>query len=309
MTALLVSSAAGAQEVAVGQKLLGTIGIQGGKQASTGVYVGTRVIAYLANELVDRNGNSVPVGLDAKAFGGSLEVAATFEVKPLSTYVGAAVGVVAAHLELETETPPSSNGRSGLSDLSIQPIRLGRRFPHVDVVTNYALYVPTGTFDPRGQVGIGQGQWTHELSLGGAVYFDEERTWYLSAVGSLDVNTRKRDIDITRGTTIQVQGGFGKTLFRILDVGIASYALWQVSDDRGADVPPALVGARARAYGLGPEIDLLIPAIRGRLSARYERDVAVASRPEGQILIVGLTVAAWAPSASGQGSARPDALP
>jgi hypothetical protein len=295
LASLLVTSGALAQEVAVGHKLLGTLGIRAGVLQPAGVYVGARLIGYNATEVADRNGNRLPIGLNADALGGGFDFSATFEVKPLSTYVGAAVGISTARLDAHTENPRLDARRGGFSDLAVQPIRLGWRTHHFDILTSYGFYAPTGRFDPSGDVGLGQGQWTHELNLGGAVYFDQERTWYLSAVGSLDVNMRKRGIDLTRGTTIQVQGGAGKTLFRLLDVGIASYALWQVSDDSGADVPPNRVGARERAYGLGPEIGVGIPVIRGRLSARYVREVVSVSRPEGQVVMIGLAITAWQP--------------
>jgi hypothetical protein len=75
-------------------------------------------------------------------------------------------------------------------------------------------------------------------------------------------------------------------------VGLAAYALWQVRDDRGADLPEPLRGARDRAFGLGPEIDITVAPIRSRITLRYCRDVVVNARPLGQVLVVGLTVVA-----------------
>jgi hypothetical protein len=177
-----------------------------------------------------------------------------------------------------------------------KPLELGWRARRADVVLAYALYVPTGRASPGGSDGVGRGYLTHEPSLGGTLYFDAQRTWRLSALGSYDVNGKMRDVDVTRGATVHVQGGFGKTLFKVLDVGVVGYALWQIEDDTGADLPPKIRGARDRVYGLGPEIDLTIPQIRGRLTARYEHDFAVESRPVGQILLFGLTVALWKPA-------------
>ncbi len=284
-----------AQQVDIGHKQLGTLGLQAGTQQETGLYVATRSLWYSANTVVDRYGNALPVGLDLDGLGTGLGLGATFEVREISTYVGVGVGISAAHVTAHTERPEASIDRAGLGDLSVQPIRLGWRTPHLDLVTSYAFYAPTGRFAPGGNDGVGRGQWTHQLSLGGTVYFDDDKTWYVSALASVDLNSRKRGLDLTRGSTVQIQGGAGKRLFQVLDVGIASYALWQVSDDSGADLPPVLRGARDRTYGLGPEIDLLIPAIRGRLTFRYEHDFASESRPQGQLFLFGLTVAAWKP--------------
>jgi hypothetical protein len=52
-------------------------------------------------------------------------------------------------------------------------------------------------------------------------------------------------------------------------------------------------GARDRAYGLGPEIDLLVKPILGRLTVRYVHDLSVVSRPFGQLFFVTWTALAW----------------
>ena len=114
------------------------------------------------------------------------------------------------------------------------------------------------------------------------MYFDRSRSVFLSALASYNLNGRKRDVDITRGDILMIQGGAGVRLFKLLTVGMASYALWQVRDDRGADVPAVLRGARDQVYGLGPEVGLRIPTVNINLSARYEHDFDVHSRPEGQ---------------------------
>jgi hypothetical protein len=138
--------------------------------------------------------------------------------------------------------------------------------------------------------------WTHEFGLGGTVFFDRNRSFAFSALASYELNGRNAQIDLTRGDTVNLQGGLGKR-FWIVNAGIAAYALWQVRDDRGSGVPPSLVGARDQVYGLGPEIDVLIPPMRSTLTFRYEHDVAVWSRPFGQVFVVELTGTPWKPKA------------
>jgi hypothetical protein len=76
-------------------------------------------------------------------------------------------------------------------------------------------------------------------------------------------------------------------------IGVAGYGLWQVRDDRGADLPAALRGARDLALGVGPEFNSTLAPIRSQITVRYCRDIAVKSRPKGQILVVQLTILAW----------------
>lgn len=55
-----------------------------------------------------------------------------------------------------------------------------------------------------------------------------------------------------------------------------------------------LRGARDEAYGLGPEIVLSLRPLPARTRLRYERDVTVKSRPQGEIFLFSLEFAACA---------------
>jgi hypothetical protein len=289
--ALLSSRVASAQDL--GHKVLGTAGLQAGRQPDTGLYVSDLIVTYKATKLMDRHGNALPVGLDLDALAGMFGVAFAYEVPKTKTFVNVAIALPAAHAAVNTSNPIASIDRFGLSDLFVQPLKLGWRTPRFELVTGYAFYAPTGESEPGGNDGVGRGQWTHELSLGGSAAFDPGRRLRLSALASLDVNDRKLHIDVTRGATLQIQGGLGYTLARLVSVGVAGYALWQVTDDSGSDLPAILRGARDTAYGAGPELGVLIPGIRCSLTLRYEHDFESASRPQGEIFVFGLTSVLW----------------
>jgi hypothetical protein len=278
----------GAQEL--GHKTLGTLGLLAGSQPGSGLYVVNNLAFYSASELVDRNGHPIPVGLDLEVLANMIGLQVTFKLSPRS-YMNASLGVPVAHIHLNTTNPEASVDRFGFADVYVQPIKIGWKMTRVDVVTGYAFYIPTGLFLPRVSGNLGQGQWTHEFSLGSTLYFGHAKTWSISALASYDLYQRKRNIDITRGPTVQFQGGIGKT-FRNVAVGLTGYGLWQVLDDRGSDLPEPLRGARDRAFGLGPEIDFALASIRSRITVRYSHDVAVNARPLGQNVLVGLTILA-----------------
>ena len=73
---------------------------------------------------------------------------------------------------------------------------------------------------------------------------------------------------------------------------MAAYAMWQVKDDQGSDLPAVLAGSRERAYGAGPEVALRIDSIGLAFRLRYEADFDVAARPRGQIAVLGITLVA-----------------
>jgi hypothetical protein len=170
-------------------------------------------------------------------------------------------------------------------------VRLGWRQDHFDLIGSYGLYLPTGLSTLAGGTGVSAGHVTHQLSAGGSIYADKNRSDFVTALASYDLNLRKRGVDITRGDTLQIQGGVGVSRFNhLVEAGLAGYALGQVRDDRGEDLPLVLRGARDRVYGLGPEIAVTIPAIRSQIRTRYEWDLGVRSRPQGKVFSVGLNV-------------------
>jgi hypothetical protein len=298
---LPAAPAAIAQSQDLGHKILGGVGLDAGTQPEAGLYVGDRLVYYRAHELNDRNGEPIPVkGLDIKAGSNVTGVSRTFKLDG-ALYLSASVAVPIARLSLNADEPRASIDRFGFGDLYVEPARLGLRHPHFDVVTSYGFYAPTGQAQ---RSGVGARQWSHQVSAGGTVFFDKHRGWRLSALASYDLYRKKTGIDIRRGDSAQVQGGFGGPMFRRLEAGVAGYALWQVQNDSGSDLPLVLRGARDHVIGLGPEIDIVIPAIRARLTIRHEWDLATKSRPEGQILVAGLSFVVWRPRSGDSPSAQ-----
>jgi hypothetical protein len=280
----------------LGHKLPGLIGLDAGRVPPPGLYLIDRVVWYGADEVRDRAGNRVPVG-DLGLLGISHAAGLSYTLQRGSRSFSATVAAPLARLRLDIhDRPEASFDRFGLGDIYIQPARLGWRSDQVDVVGSYGLYVPTGTSPLAGGKGLSAGHVTNEFSAGGTIFADRNRTSFLTALASYDLNLRKRGVDITRGDTLQVQGGAGARLLNgIVEAGLAFHGLWQVRDDRGADLPSVLQGARDRVYGLGPDVAVLLETIQSQVRVRYEWDMGVRSRPQGNVLVVGLNVAVWRP--------------
>ena len=288
---LLAAARAAAQDI--GHKLLGTLGLQAGVQPPTGLYLANRFIYYDADELVDRRGARVPLAFDLAAVADGVGVGGTYEVRAIGTFVNASIAAPLAHVTGAVGGDEASIDRFGLADVYVQPLKLGWRLPHLDLVAGYAFYVPTGRFEPGGRGGVSRASWSHELSLGHTIFFDRRRRLYLSALASWELNGRKLGIDIRRGSTVQIQGGAGATLGRVVDLGVVGYALWQISDDTGTALPPALRGLRDRDYGAGVELGVTFADARSRVTLRWAHDLGATARPSGQIALVGLTLTPW----------------
>jgi hypothetical protein len=291
----LGARAASAQQQ-LGTKVMGGLGIDAGMQGPPGLYVLDRLLQFDATKARDRNGAVLPIqGLDLSASANAIGVAYTIAPRSSSPLLTFSTAVPWARLSLNSDDPIASIDRFGLGDIFVQPIKLGWRHPNFDVVTSYAFFAPTGKFEPKTGASVGRGHWTQQFSLGGAAYVDTTRAQRASVLMSYELNGRKRGIDITRGDMLDVQGGAGTTVFKAVVIGVAGYALWQVRNDRGADLPPVLAGARTRSYGLGPEIDVVIPKLGLRGEFRFEWDFGTRARPQGAVFAGGLGYRAWAP--------------
>jgi hypothetical protein len=280
----------------LGHKVLGTLGLNAGVQQQTGLYIVDQFAFYESHKLFDPNGRRIPGSFRVHGVSSAVGLELTYRVPRLATYVSIAFSVPVIWVSASSSQPPVNIDLASLADLYVQPLRLGWRLKRLDLVIGYAFYAPTGRIEAEeGPTALSRAQWTHQINFGGTVYFDRRRSWKLSALGSYDINERKLGIDIIRGETIQVQGGLAKTFGGVLAIGPVGYALYQVRNDRGADVPPASIGARDRTFGVGAEMNLILEKGRALIHCRYVHDLGVASRLEGQLVLLGITVSAWQP--------------
>jgi hypothetical protein len=284
---LFMSLAAFGQDL--GHKVPGLLGLDAGTIPEPGLYLVDRGAIYQARELRGTNGNVVP--LSAFYFRASANELGLIYTKKLSWGAFLTIGAGAPISRLKLNVPDlleAGVDRFGFGDVYVQPFGLGWRHPHSEVLTSYGIYVPTDKSELAGGKGLSSGEITHEFSLGGSQYF-KDRTVFLTGLASYQLYRKQRGIDVTRGDAVQVQGGAGIRLLKhFIETGVASYALWQVRDHRGTGLPPVLRTARDRVHGVGPEVAVLIPPLRGQLRVRYEWDLSVQARPQGHIFVADL---------------------
>jgi hypothetical protein len=292
---LFLSVTAHAQNLA--HKLPGLLGLEAGRIPPPGLYIVDVAARYQADELRDRNGRLIATGpLSFTASANSFGVSYTTKLSSSTMFLTMALSGPVARVKLNTPDRPEADlDRMAPGDPYILPIRLGWRKERFDLVASYGIYLPTDKSGLAGGSGVSSGRITHQFSAGGSRYF-KDKTRFLTALASYQLNMPERGVRITRGDTLQIEGGAGISLFGgVLETGLASYALWQVRDDRGPDLPPVLRGSRDRVYGLGPEGAVLVKAIRAEVRARVEWDMGVRARPQGYILVAGIEFLIHAP--------------
>ena len=91
VTGVLEAGRAGAQQQSLGNKVLGTNGLDAGMEAESGLYAADRFLSYGAYALNDRNGNRLPVNLALSVLVDGVGVSGVLELKPLATYVSMSV--------------------------------------------------------------------------------------------------------------------------------------------------------------------------------------------------------------------------
>lgn len=289
-TALLLSLTAAKGDGDMGHRSMGSVGLDAGSQPDIGVYVGDRFFYSHANELKDKHGNSVPInGLDIQSEANVVGTSGTYKLKE-GPYLTAAIAVPYARVTTKANVPAIDIERLGLGDIFVEPLMIGWRQKHFDAVASYSFYAPTGQLNRNG---LGQSQWAQQFSAGGTLFFDDERGWRLSALTSYNLYHKKTGVDATRGDSVQIQGGLGGKISKFIDFGLVGYGLLQIANNEGSDVPSSLADYREKAFGLGPELGITIPMLRSKITARYEWDIEAVARPQGEVLVISLSVLAW----------------
>jgi len=175
----------------------------------------------------------------------------------------------------------------------VEPINLGWHLPQLDVVTTFGFFAPTGSYDSDKAINNGLGRWAEMFGLGAVVYLDPARSWSVSAMTRYLTHQKQEGADVRVGDNVALEWGVGKT-FRPaswkpyvvqLDVGAVGYAQWQVTDNRGSDIPAPLRTIKSNIFAAGPEIAATTKF--GRFFARYEFEFGAQNALDGQVFLFG----------------------
>lgn len=193
--------------------------------------------------------------------------------------------------------------QSGLSDIEVDPVKLGWRFGRVDVSAGYSFYAPSGDYD-KNQLflfNLGQGYWTHSFSLGGTLYFDSEKTWAASILNHYDINTEQYDSTywngnslVTHGTTLgdiyTLEWAVSKTILKGVDVGLTGFYQQQITDTEGpAPNGPTWKNEKIHVAGIGPEIKGTYAKWGLSGSLRYAYEFSAMDHPQGNLITLTIT--------------------
>jgi hypothetical protein len=187
-----------------------------------------------------------------------------------------------------------------IGDLFVQPLWLGWTLTHWDFAFGYGFYAPVGKYDtstrtlPGGATvtaeaadNIGLGFWTHQLQ--GVM------TWYpwankgtaVLATLTYEIHGNKQDFDLTPGQNLTLNWGISQFLplrqdqKLLLEVGVAGYSSWQITDDSGSDARNPNV--HDQVHAVGGQLGLTYVPWFASLNGHYFGEFAAQDRFQGQV--------------------------
>ena len=172
----------------------------------------------------------------------------------------------------------------GLRDIQIEPLLLSWHKQQFDFAAGYAVWVPSGCFNKNDLVNLGNGYFTHMLTLGGVWYPDAKKTWAISLLDRYEINQEQNQTHVTLGNRNTLEWGFSKSVTQHIDLGIIGYYQQQTTSDCGHGASSEL----AHVIGVGPEVSVFWQKIGVFTSFRYVYEAEAKDLPQGHL--VSLTV-------------------
>ncbi|MCA1809548.1 MAG: transporter [Kiritimatiellia bacterium] len=263
-------------------------GVEGIKAATLpppGLYGRLYGVYYHADTLRDDAGDKQDIGFDVKVFALVPRLIWISQMEVLGGNYFADVVVPIIKTDLSIDAAGIDDNKTGLGDICIEPLGISWHGARYDASVAAGGYVPSGSYDQNNAASPGKDMWTAMFTAGATVYADDERTLSASILSRYEIHSEKRDEDYTPGNDFHFEWGLGKTINRTIDVGLAGYCYWQLTNDRGDDSD----SSKSRVFAVGPEISVFFPSQLMFLSARALWEFEARNQSEGMIGVLTLT--------------------
>ncbi|HOW99032.1 MAG TPA: transporter [Deltaproteobacteria bacterium] len=266
-----------------------TNGVEGIKAASlppAGTYYLMYNVFYEADKLMDDRGDELkPVDMELSVYAIVHRLLVMTDKKVLGGDYG--FDIVLPTVNTDVSNVMGSDNYFGLGDITVEPFIVSWHKPRYDAVIGAAVTLPTGQSDEGRMAQPGKDYWTGMLTAGGTVFFDTDKTWSASLLARYEMHGEKRSGDLKAGDDFHFEWGVGKSVTKTVDVGVAGYCQWQVTNDRGDDVTWEK-NDRDRVFAIGPEADIFLPGVTLFVNWRTLAEFDAVDRTEGVIMAIKL---------------------
>lgn len=268
-----------------GHYVNGVEGIKGATLPPPGFYFRSYTVYYTAHDLMDEDGDELPVGFEVDVMAQLNRFIWMSEYEILGGNFFADVIVPVVYTEFELDAMGLSDDEFGLGDLYFEPFGLSWHGERWDAAFGASFFAPTAEFEADEPASPGKGFWTGMFTLGGTYYFDAEKLWSASILSRYEIHSDMEDLDLTPGDDFHFEWGIARNFAKFYDVGITGYAQWQVTEDRGDDANDI----KDQVFGVGPEVLIAIPKWMMYMSLRANWEFEAEDRSEGMVAALTLT--------------------
>ena len=264
-------------------------GVEGIKAATLpppGLYGRLYGAYYNADDLTDDNGDKADLGFEVSVYALVPRViwVSPYEILGGSYFADVIVPII--QTELSIDAANVDDDQFGLGDACVEPVGISWHGARYDAAVALGGYLPTGEYDKDNVASPGKDMWTFMSTVGGTVYADAEKTWSASILSRYEIHSEQEDENYTPGDDFHFEWGLAKTVNKTLDIGVAGYCRWQVTDDETDGVENS---DKVSVMAAGPEISLFIPSQVLFVSARYLWEFEAKNTSEGAIGVITLT--------------------
>ncbi len=282
-------SAAFATEGGGGAYHNGVDGFMAGAIPPPGTYFLDYIQYYHARKLKNKDGNDAIPNFDLKA---TANVFRFLHVTKQQIFGGNwGMQLIVPLVNIDVSLSPAagvnlSDSKSGLGDITIDPIMISWHSPNFHWVFGLDITVPTGAYDQNDLANIGRNYYTFEPVL--AFTYLTNNGFDLSAKFMYDINTKNSKANLRPGDDYLSgqEFHFDYTVAKKIDsfsLGLGGYYYKQMTSDEvnGVKVDGSQPGTygKGQVFAIGPQVKYDYKNMFFVL--KYQKEMEVKSKPEG----------------------------
>ncbi|MHC4692476.1 MAG: SphA family protein [Planctomycetota bacterium] len=271
-----------------GHYVNGVEGIKSGSVPGPGLYYRLYNVFYRSNDLTDEDGKTIDNGFDLNVFANVHRLIWVTDKKILGGDYFVHAVVPLTYTDFEIDAADIKDNDFGLGDIDFSPLSISWHRERYDAAVGLDFFAPTGKYSKRNPASPGKDFWTTMFTAGATYYLDKEKTWSAAVLARYETHSTKDHTDVKPGDNFHFEWGIGKLINKTLDVGMAGYSQWQVTDDSGSDVTWSK-SVHDQVHAIGPEVNLVMPSKSMVLTFRYLWEFGAVDSPEGQLMVLTLT--------------------